>query len=183
VAEVQPAAEPPPPPPAPVCTPPAGFQVDANCRIIEQTVIVRDVDFEFNSSRLTAPSQHTLDQVAAALEQQPELYVEIDGHTDSIGGVAYNLRLSRQRAESVRAYLVGKGVHADTLSAHGYGKAKPLTTNNSAEGRAKNRRVEFVVANAPPHVDVQKHGASRASTEAAKLGQQPKKAELNKNHD
>jgi outer membrane protein OmpA-like peptidoglycan-associated protein len=91
------AAAPPPPEPAPIakeviaapppepCHAPAGFQVDANCHIIEQTIVVRAVDFEFNSTQPTAPAQHTLDEVASALLTQPELNVEIQGHTDSIG--------------------------------------------------------------------------------------------------
>src|SRR5258707_1122555 len=73
-----PALEPPPVVAAPApCNAPAGFQVDANCRMSQQTVIVRAVDFEFNSVRRTVPAQQTLDQVASALAQQPELRVEI----------------------------------------------------------------------------------------------------------
>jgi len=84
---------PPPPPPAPECHPPAGFQVDANCNIIDQKVIVRAVDFEFNSTRLTGPAQETLDEIDHALLNQPELQIEIQGYTDSIGADAYNLTL------------------------------------------------------------------------------------------
>jgi outer membrane protein OmpA-like peptidoglycan-associated protein len=171
-----------PPPPAPVvvpapppCTPPPGFKVDANCRIIEQSVIVRAVDFEFNSTRLTAPAQETLDQVAGALQSQPELLVEIQGHTDSIGTDAYNLNLSKRRAESVKSYLVSKGLAASSLTAQGYGKAKPIASNATAEGRAQNRRVEFEVTNAPAHVKVVTEDASAASTEAAEQNPQPPK--------
>jgi OmpA-OmpF porin, OOP family len=168
--EPAPPPPPPPPPPAPVCHAPAGFQVDANCRIIQQTVVVRAVDFEFNSARLTAPAQQTLDEVATALAAQPDLRIEIQGYTDSVGADAYNLKLSQRRADAVKYYLVSKGVNGSTLSARGYGKANPLVSNDTAENRAKNRRVAFEVTNAPPNVKVEKEDATPASTEAAQQG-------------
>ncbi|HEY5019555.1 MAG TPA: OmpA family protein [Steroidobacteraceae bacterium] len=169
----EPAPAPPPPPvasaPAP-CNPPAGFQVDANCNIIEQTVVVRAVDFEFNSVRLTAPAQQTLDQVAIALAAQPELQVEVQGHTDSIGADDYNLKLSQRRADAVKSYLISQGANGSTLTAHGYGKTQPLVSNSTKEGRAQNRRVAFQVTNAPAHVKVETKDATAASTEAAVAG-------------
>jgi OOP family OmpA-OmpF porin len=179
------AAAPPPPEPAPIpreavvtpppepCHAPAGFQVDANCHIVEQTVVVRAVDFEFNSTHLTVPAQHTLDEVAAALLTQPELNVEVQGHTDSIGTESYNLGLSQRRAEAVKAYLVNRGLSATVLTAKGFGKSKPIASNDTAEGRAQNRRVAFEVTNGFAHVIVIKEGASDASTEAAKQGEPP----------
>jgi OmpA-OmpF porin, OOP family len=167
----EPAPAPPPPPPAPVCVAPAGFQVDANCRIIEQTLVVRAVDFEFNSGELTLPARQTLDEVAASLVKQPELQVQIQGYTDSTGSAEYNLRLSQKRAESVRTYLIGKDVSAQALTAKGFGKADPIATNATTEGRAQNRRVAFQVANTPDHVKVVTEEASSASTEAAKQGE------------
>ena len=164
---------PPPPPPPPVCHAPPGFKVDANCHIIQQTLVVRAIDFEFNSSQLTVPAQQSLDEVAGALAAQPELAIEIDGYTDNIGGAAYNQRLSQKRAESVKSYLVSKGVNGAGLSAHGFGKDKPIADNSTAEGRAQNRRVEFVITNAPAGVNVVPQGASAESTAAAEQGQQP----------
>jgi OOP family OmpA-OmpF porin len=163
------APPPPPPPPAPEpCHAPAGFQVDANCHIIEQKVIVRAVDFEFNSTRLTVPAQETLDDIDHALLNQPELQIEIQGYTDSVGADAYNLNLSRKRAEAVKAYLVSKGVNDSVLTAKGYGKADPIASNSTAEGRAQNRRVAFVVSNAPAHLKVVTEDATTESTDAAK---------------
>jgi OmpA-OmpF porin, OOP family len=160
---------PPPPPPAPEpCHAPAGFQVDANCRIIEQTLVVRAVDFEFNSLRLTEPAQETLDEVATALLKQPEMQVEIQGYTDSIGADAYNLNLSQKRADAVKAYLVSKGLNSTALTAKGYGKADPIASNATRDGRAQNRRVAFAVSSAPEHVKVVTKDATDASTEAAK---------------
>jgi outer membrane protein OmpA-like peptidoglycan-associated protein len=164
----EPPPPPPPPPPAPEpCHAPAGFQVDANCHIIDQTLVVRAVDFEFNSLRLTEPARDTLDEVTTALKKQPEMQVQIKGFTDSIGTDAYNLTLSQKRADAVKAYLVSKGLSESTLTATGYGKADPISSNATKEGRAQNRRVEFAVTHAPAHVTVKPEEATDASTEAA----------------
>lgn len=132
---------------------------------------MRGVDFEFNSSQLTAPAQQTLDQVAAALAKQPELQVEIQGHTDSIGKDEYNLKLSQRRADSVKFYLVSKGVNGSSLTARGYGKSDPLVSNDTPENRARNRRVAFKVINVPAHVKIDTENATPASTEAADQGE------------
>jgi OmpA-OmpF porin, OOP family len=144
--------------------------MDANCHIIEQTVVLRAIDFQFNSVRLTTPAQQTLDAVADALSKQPTLMVEIQGYTDSVGSINYNQRLSQLRADAVRSYLISKGVAGGSLTARGYGKNNPIATNGTPEGRAENRRVAFVVTNTPAHVQVRSPEATPASTEAAKLG-------------
>ncbi len=163
-------AEPPPPVVAAPCSVPAGFQVDANCHIIDQKVVVRAVDFEYNSVQLTSPAQRTLEQVAGALAAQPELTIEIQGYTDATGPAEYNRRLSQRRAEAVKSYLIGKGVNGSTLTARGYGKESPAASNSTAEGRAQNRRVAFQVTNVPAHVNVDTQEATAASTDAAKQG-------------
>jgi outer membrane protein OmpA-like peptidoglycan-associated protein len=76
-----------------------------------------------------------------------EIKVEIEGHTDASGSEAHNLKLSQQRAESVRDYLVSKGVEASRLVAKGYGESQPIADNDSPEGMAKNRRVELKKVN------------------------------------
>jgi OOP family OmpA-OmpF porin len=169
-------AAPPPPPAAPTpppCNPPPGFKVDENCQIIEQSVVVRGISFENNSSRLTAPSQTTLEQVAQALNGQPALTVDIQGYTDSRGAPAYNLKLSQRRADAVQAYLAGKGVDASRLTAHGYGQADPMADNGTADGRAQNRRVTFELHHAPAHVTVETQRATQESIEAAKQNDAP----------
>jgi outer membrane protein OmpA-like peptidoglycan-associated protein len=103
--------------------------------------------FPSGGSTLSAPAQQSLERVAEALTEQPiEAQISIEGHTDARGSDARNLELSRQRAEAVRAYLVQKGIDAQRVSAVGKGEAAPIADNESAEGRATNRRVEIVVS-------------------------------------
>jgi len=139
---------------------PKGFKVDAVGCIIEQTVILRTVNFEFNKDTLTTEAKDTLDLVAAGMASQPKLTVIISGHTDSVGADAYNQKLSLKRAEVVRAYMVGKGVAEVRLKAEGYGESKPIASNDTEEGRAENRRVEFQVLNKPLGVKVIKKGSN-----------------------
>jgi len=86
-----------------------------------------------------------LDEVAQALKDNPTIQVRIEGHTDSQGSDRVNLKLSRKRAQSVRAYLVGKGIDPSRMVAEGYGEGVPIADNRTAGGRAQNRRVEFVI--------------------------------------
>ena len=81
--------------------------------------------------------------MALSLKQWPEIRVEVAGHTDSVGNDGYNLKLSSQRADSVRAYLEGKGVAASRMTAKGYGEKNPIADNATEGGRDKNRRVEL----------------------------------------
>lgn len=164
------AAEP-APPPKPVCVAPEGFKVDENCKIVEQTVVLSAVDFEFNSAVLTPAARNALAPMAAALAAQPGLWIEVQGHTDSIGSASANMKLSRRRAESVMAYLVSAGVDAAHLTATGFGKTKPIASNDTPEGRAQNRRVEFDIHSAPPDVRVNRTGASADVTAAAEHGE------------
>lgn len=107
------------------------------------TWIFKGVQFENNSAELKATSYEVLDEIADYLNQRTDLAVEIQGHTDGRGSRAYNLDLSKRRAESVKAYLVKKGVAADRMTAKGFGPDRPIATNETSAGRAENRRVEF----------------------------------------
>jgi outer membrane protein OmpA-like peptidoglycan-associated protein len=106
---------------------------------------LNNVFFEFAKSTLLKESKVELDRVTAIFGQYPGLEVEIAGHTDSVGDDRSNLELSGARAAAVRQYLVEHGVAAARLSANGYGKSRPVTTNDTDEGRQLNRRVEFVI--------------------------------------
>ena len=86
-----------------------------------------------------------LDGVAAGLKSDPDMRVELAGHTDSKGSDAYNKKLSQSRADSVKAYLVSQGVPATRLVAKGYGEVAPVASNDTDDGRAQTRRVEFRV--------------------------------------
>jgi outer membrane protein OmpA-like peptidoglycan-associated protein len=102
--------------------------------------------FTSNQSKLLDSAKTKLDQVAAALiAQDPDKRMVVEGHTDSKGSDAVNLPLSQARADSVRDYLVGRGVDADKITAVGMGSKRPLVGNGTAEDRANNRRVEIVI--------------------------------------
>ena len=102
--------------------------------------------FATNKDVLLGAGDTKLDQVAEALKGKLHgRLIEVQGYTDSQGAADYNLGLSQRRAESVRAYLVSKGVPSDKITAKGYGKDRPVADNATAEGRADNRRVEIVV--------------------------------------
>jgi OOP family OmpA-OmpF porin len=125
---------------------PAGLKVDATGCVREaQTIVLQNVNFEFNKATLTADSQTVLIGIAQGLKSDPDMIVELAGHTDSKGTNAYNKKLSQRRADSVKAFLVTQGVESRRLSAKGYGEESPVATNDTDEGRAQNRRVEFKV--------------------------------------
>jgi outer membrane protein OmpA-like peptidoglycan-associated protein len=101
--------------------------------------------FATNKSTLLPAAQERLNRVAEALLTTRERGLIVEGHTDSRGSDKYNLDLSQRRADSVRAYLVSRGYLAGRIQAHGIGKARPVSENGTAEGRANNRRVEIIV--------------------------------------
>ncbi len=105
---------------------------------------LRGINFEFNSARLLPSSEDTLKFVAAGLLANPEIQIEISGHTDNIGSAKSNQLLSLRRAEAVKDYIVSKGVAAARLTTVGYGFTRPIADNATEEGRAKNRRIEFL---------------------------------------
>lgn len=105
--------------------------------------IIAGILFDYDKWNIKPLSYPALDEVVAVLEQNPDLKAEIQGHTDSTGSAAYNMKLSRKRAESVTSYLEKKGIRSDRLKSEGYGFAKPVVPNTTPENRALNRRVEL----------------------------------------
>ena len=122
----------------------AGVEVDVTGCEIAQPIRLRGVNFHHDTANLTEEAMSILDGVARTLLSHPEMRLEVAGHTDSSGDDAYNLDLSQQRSETVRSYLVSKGLNADMFSAHGYGEERPVASNATAAGRAENRRVELL---------------------------------------
>ncbi|HEY8512835.1 MAG TPA: OmpA family protein [Cyclobacteriaceae bacterium] len=109
------------------------------------TVRLKNVYFDFDKTTLKEESYPELDKVVDFLQQNPTVEIEIAGHTDYKGSDEYNLNLSQGRCQSVVDYLISRGIDSYRLTAQGYGESRPIDTNETDEGRANNRRVEFTV--------------------------------------
>lgn len=103
------------------------------------------VYFDTNKSDVKGTSATTLDKLAGIFKEYPKSIILVEGHTDSAGPEEYNMNLSKQRAESVTNYLVSKGISAGRFTTKWYGEAQPRATNETSEGKAKNRRVELAI--------------------------------------
>lgn len=108
-----------------------------------QKLVLEGVNFDFDKATLRQEDIGSLDDDVEALKAWGDVNIEVAGHTDSMGSDAYNMKLSRQRAEAVRNFLISRGVAADRLTAKGYGESQPVADNATEEGRFKNRRVEL----------------------------------------
>jgi len=129
---------------------PRGVPVDATgCPLAGITVaggewsVQGKILFAVNKADLTPHATELLGKVAAFLQKNQQYLVEIQGNTDSTGPMAWNMKLSQMRADSVKDYLVEQGIAADRLTTKGFGPNEPIAPNNTAEGRAQNRRVDF----------------------------------------
>lgn len=110
-----------------------------------QTIRLNNIFFEFGSAELLEDSFSELNRVARFLRENPTVKIRVEGHTDNIGSSRNNLKLSKERAEAVAYRLVSSGIDENRLFVKGYGKSKPVADNTSEEGRARNRRVEFLI--------------------------------------
>jgi outer membrane protein OmpA-like peptidoglycan-associated protein len=110
---------------------------------LQMVLEVSDILFEFDKWVIKKSVVPELDQWAAYFKNNPEVTAEIYGHADSVGPSAYNMDLSRKRAQAVVNYLTAKGITSDRLTAKGFGESRPAAPNSSSEGRQKNRRVEL----------------------------------------
>ncbi len=122
-------APPPPPPPPPAPKPIAHLG---------------GTNFDFNKATLKPEGKHILDGAIKTMKDNPNTRISIEGHTDSVGSHAYNMKLSERRAESVKDYLVAGGISASRMTTVGYGETKPIASNSTEEGRAENRRVDLM---------------------------------------
>ena len=113
-------------------------------KFTDAKIITHGINFDVNKATIKQESMGTLNGIVQILKDNPEIKFEVGGHTDSDGDDGFNMKLSQARADAVRNQLVSMGVDGGRLSSKGYGKTKPLSDNKTWEGKANNRRVEFV---------------------------------------
>lgn len=137
VSAVQPAEPEPPPPPPPV--------VIRKAKIVGKKIEINEkVMFDYNKATIKVDSHGLLNDVATVIKENPKIQkIKIEGHTDSDGADKYNKKLSQQRANAVKDFLVKAGISADILEAIGHGEEKPIGDNKTDDGKEMNRRVEF----------------------------------------
>jgi len=112
---------------------------------IGESIVLRNIFFDYNAFSIRSESEAELARLTQLIVENPQIKVEISGHTDNVGGDEYNQKLSENRAKAVVEYLAGKGISRDRLIYTGYGKQQPIATNDSPEGRQENRRTEFKI--------------------------------------
>ncbi len=110
-----------------------------------ESVVIDAVGFETNRAHLKPDALDILDEAVRLLRENPSMEIEVQGHTDSTGDDAYNQTLSEKRADAVRDYLIKQGIDPTRLTAKGFGETKPIGDNKTEDGRAKNRRTEFLI--------------------------------------
>lgn len=127
---------------------PATFDYDLQIRIdtiYKKQYTLDNVYFDIGKASVKSESFPALDNLFNALKDNPNMVIEIAGHTDNVGTAQNNLQLSFSRANSVRSYLVSKGIQPSRISAKGYGQSQPIASNDTEAGKAKNRRTEVRV--------------------------------------
>ncbi|OEU44505.1 MAG: hypothetical protein BBJ60_11620 [Desulfobacterales bacterium S7086C20] len=137
-------AQEPPPEPEEVAAPPEPEVIPEKPKVVEK-IILNAIQFDFDSATIRPEFFPVLDEAVSIVQKYPEKKVIIEGHTCWVGTEDYNAGLSLRRANSVKEYLVEKGVVSDRLMLKGYGEERPIADNTSIEGRRMNRRVEFKV--------------------------------------
>lgn len=129
-----------------------GVTVTPNANGNIDLVMPGNITFSFDNASLNPSFMPTLDKLASTMNEYNQNTVTVAGHTDSKGDAGYNMDLSRKRANSVRNYLVSRGVASNRISVAAYGESRPVADNNTDYGRQQNRRVELVI-NAPSRVN------------------------------
>ncbi len=134
------------PPPQSSTVTPAAVPVPVVAPTPRHVTLAGDANFDFNRATLTPAAKERLDKLASDAKDMKFGSVAIDGYTDGVGSDAYNVRLSRARAQAVADYLKSRGLNAARFDVQGHGKTHPVSTNGTAEGRAQNRRVEIALS-------------------------------------
>ncbi len=134
----------PAPPPLDTTAAPAKPKTETQIKL-DALLAGKTIEFESNSAVIDVANYTLLDEIAGILNQKPSSVIEIAGHTDATGDAQYNLDLSKNRANAVRQYLIGKNIDGARLKSAGYGATKPLANNDEESGKQQNRRVEFNV--------------------------------------
>ena len=112
---------------------------------VGKTVVLKNVFFDTDKFDLKKKSKIELDKLVQFLQKNTTVTIELGGHTDNVGSAKANLTLSNNRAKSVYGYLVEQGVSNERLTTNGYGDTKPISSNETEQGRAENRRTEFKI--------------------------------------
>ncbi len=137
-----------------------GAQVERVGEGIKVVLNENTVNFNFDSAELTSTAKANLDKIAKVFIDNPKTLITLYGYTDSVGKDEYNMKLSRSRANAVKSYLGSKGIGVKRITAQGMGEADPIASNDTKEGQAKNRRVEFgIMANEDMIEDARKEAA------------------------
>jgi OOP family OmpA-OmpF porin len=113
-------------------------------KFTDARLVTHGINFDVDKATITPQSMGTLNMIVKLMQDNPDLKFEVDGHTDNTGTPAHNLTLSQQRAAAVTAQLITMGIDASRLSSKGFGDTKPMADNSTPDGKANNRRVEFV---------------------------------------
>ncbi len=138
-----------------------GAKVERVGEGIKLTLGENAIRFDTNKSSLTSAAKGNLDKLVPVFNEYPDTNIQIYGYTDSSGADDYNLKLSEQRAASVRSYLSGKGLANSRFATTGFGEADPIASNETVDGKSQNRRVEFAItANEKMVEDAKKEGTN-----------------------
>ncbi len=120
-------------------------EIELGIDVTDRKIVFKNIEFEFNKAELREGSKQYLDEIVAFMNKNPSFEIRVNGHTDNVGSNDKNMNLSVERAKTVYNYIISKGIGKDMLNYKGFGDTKPISTNETEEGRAKNRRVEFQI--------------------------------------